>query len=92
MLLWPSDNYKLDLGPKIQNVIEDLHATLVSDPPDPPQVQKFTRDLLQCIWGHTWKKTKLNSIGDPTICNLALAMLKYDGSFQSPKNTTPYIA
>jgi len=92
MLLWPSENYKLDLHPKIQKVVEDLRATFGAKPTDPAQVQKATQNVLQCIWGCTWKKTKLNSIGDPTICNLALAMLKYDGSFQSPKNTIPYIS
>lgn len=92
MLLRPSDNYKLDLNPKIQKVVEDLRATLSAQPLEPVQVQKATQNLLQCIWGRTWKKTDRNTIGDPTICNLALLMLKYDGTFQSPKNTSPCIS
>jgi hypothetical protein len=92
MFLRSSDNYKFELDQRIQTVIQDLHAALGTQPTDPEELQKAIRNLLICIWGRTWKKTKVNTIGDPTICNLALAMLKYDGSFQSPKHTTPHVS
>lgn len=61
-------------------------------PEDPRRVKKLAINVLFRIWAYTWKKTEINPLGDPTICFLALSMLKYDGSFQTPKNTTPPIS
>jgi len=65
---------------------------LKAEPEDPRQVKKSAGDLLFRIWARVWKKTNNNTIGDPSMCFLALSMLKHDGSFQTPKNTTPYIS
>jgi hypothetical protein len=92
MLLRPSLGYKLDLPDKIKTSIEDLWQVLMAEPEDPRQIRIKAEDLLFRIWALTWKKTEINTIGDPSVCFLALSMLKIDGSFQTPKNTTPYIS
>ncbi|KAF8814338.1 hypothetical protein BYT27DRAFT_7250136 [Phlegmacium glaucopus] len=92
MLLRPSDNYQFDLPHKIQAACEKLQQALIAEPEDPRQVRISAGDLLFRIWGRTWKKSDINTIGDPSVCFLALSMLKQDGSFQNPKNTTPLIA
>lgn len=88
------DSYHLGLGEKSksQQSIDKLKNALYTEPPNALDIQKCVQNLLMCIWGCTWKKTKENTIGDPTICWLALAMLRHDQSFQSPQNTTPYIS
>lgn len=92
MLLRPSENYQLNLPDKIKTAIENVRITLAAEPADPLQTEKLAGDLLFRIWTRVWKKTDTNTIGDPTICFLALVMLKHDGSFQTPKNTTPCIS
>ncbi|KDR69489.1 hypothetical protein GALMADRAFT_1352513 [Galerina marginata CBS 339.88] len=92
LLTREQDVYTLDLPEKIQKVIRALQTALNEEPTDPANIQRITQNLLLCIWGRTWKKTELNTIGDPTICHLALAMLKHDGSFQSPKNSTTHMS
>lgn len=92
MLLRPSKKYQLNLPDKIKTAIDDVQIALAAEPADPQQVLKLVGDLLFRIWARVWKKTDTNTIGDPTICFLALVMLKHDGSFQTPKNTTPCIS
>lgn len=92
MLLRPSENYQLDLPEKIKTAINKVQEAVTAEPLDLQQAAKLAGDLLFRIWARVWKKTDTNIIGDPTICFLALAMLKQDGSFQTPKNTTPCIS
>lgn len=92
MLVRPAGSYQLDFPPKIQKGVDRLQNALIAEPTNLSQIKKAASDLLLCIWGRTWKKTNSNSIGDPTLCYLALSMLRYDSSFQTPKNTTPCIS
>ena len=89
--LGPNNTYVIPLPSNIRDSIDILRALL--------QRGKFTNkisqacyNVLSLLWTQEWEKSKENSIGDPMICSLALAMLKHDGSFNLPVHTTPYIA
>lgn len=92
MLLRKSTDIQLELPPKILTSIEALQDTLANPVPNSTVIKNACVQLLFRIWSKVWSKTGTNSLGDPTILFLALAMLKEDGSFQTPKNTTPFIA
>jgi hypothetical protein len=92
MLLRSSPGYQLDLPNKIQAATKELQQALMAEPEDPQQIRIKATNLLFRIWARIWKKTEINTIGDPSMCFLALSMLKNDGSFQTPKNTTPHIS
>ncbi len=92
MLLRKSPDIQLELNHKIASSIEALQAALDDPLPKPTIIKNACINLLFRIWSRVWSKTGTNSLGDPTVLFLALAMLKEDGSFQTPKNTTPFIA
>ena len=92
MLLRKSPDIQLELNHKIVSSIEALQAALDDPLPKPTIIKNACINLLFRIWSRVWSKTGTNSLGDPTVLFLALAMLKEDGSFQTPKNTTPFIA
>lgn len=83
-------NYKLPLPPKVAISRDRLWTALGTD--DDSAIKSATNDLLFRLWTQRWQKSEENTIGDPTICLLALAMLKPDGSFRSPVLITPFIA
>jgi hypothetical protein len=82
--------YNLPLPKKVAISRDRLWTALGTD--DDSAINHATNDLLFRLWTQKWQKSKENTIGDPTICLLALAMLKPDGSFRSPTQTTPFIA
>ncbi|KAF8957928.1 hypothetical protein BDZ97DRAFT_1924184 [Flammula alnicola] len=90
MLLRPKNHYKLDLPEKVEQAIEKLRKAL--DAGDDRDIRHAANDILFRMWARVWKKSSINSLGDPTICFVALSMLRMDGGFQSPKNTTPLIS
>ena len=91
MLLRIKDaKYKLPLPQKVAASRDRLWTALDTD--DNSAIKLATNDLLFRLWTQRWHKSEENTIGDPTICLLALAMLKTDGSFHSPVQTTPFIA
>ena len=92
MLLRKSPDIQLELNHKIVSSIEALQAALDDPLPKPTIIKNACINLLFRIWSRVWSKTGTNSLGDPTVLFLALAMLKEDGSFRTPKNTTPFIA
>jgi hypothetical protein len=92
MLLRPKTHYQLCLPEKVQTAINKLHAELKAGPGNEHLIVYAANNVLFRIWARVWTKNDINTIGDPTICFLALLMLKGDNSFQSPKNTTSHIA
>ena len=82
--------YELTLPKKVTTSRDHLWTTL--DTNNAPAIRDAVNDLLFRLWTQNWKKSDQNTIGDPTICLLALAMLKPDGSFNTPTQTTPFIA
>ena len=49
-------------------------------------------DILIYIWTRVWDPSPENTIGDPTMCFLALASIKSDSSWASAVEVTPVIA
>ena len=90
LLLRKKKTYRLPLPTKISASVDRLQMQLQED--DLPSIVIACNDTLYRIWSRVWEKTKENSLGDPTICLIALAMLKPDGSFAPPERVTPYIA
>lgn len=86
----PSCQYQLPL-PQDVVISRDLLWTALAED-DNISIENAINDLLFRLWTRTWKKSEENTIGDPTICLLALAMLKPDGTFNTPRQTTPFIA
>ena len=82
--------YPLPLPDKLAASRDRLWTALDTD--QDLLIRDAVNDLLFRLWTHEWKKTEENVIGDPTICLLALAMIKPDGSFCTPVQTTPFIA
>ena len=92
MLVRPSPYICLDLPPKLQSAIATLKEELENTMPNALTVRTTCIHILFRIWSRAWQKADNNPLGDPTIVFLALSMLKHDGSFQTPKNTTPLVA
>lgn len=92
MLLRESPDIQLDLPAKLESSITTLRNALEEANPDAAIVKTACIHILFRIWSRVWKKTEINPLGDPTVVFLALSMLKHDGSFQTPKDTTPCIA
>ena len=90
LLLRKKKTYRLPLPTKISASVDRLQMQLQED--DLPSIVIACNDTLYRIWSRVWEKSKENSLGDPTICLIALAMLKPDGSFAPPERVTPYIA
>jgi len=90
LLLREKKTYKLPLPAKILASVDRLQMRLEQD--DMPGIVMACNDTLYRVWSRVWEKSKDNSLGDPTICLIALAMLKPDGSFAPPERVTPYIA
>ena len=82
--------YQLPLPNKVAASRDNLWRILDTD--DTLAARDAVNDLLFRLWTRPWNKSEDNAIGDPTICLLALAMMKQDGSFNSPAQTTPFIA
>ncbi len=89
-LLRQKETYKLPLPAKISSSVERLETQLAQD--DTKAIVLACHDTLFRIWTRIWEKSEDNSLGDPTICLIALVMLKPDGSFAPPARVTPYIA
>lgn len=92
MLARTSPLVDLDLPGKVLSSINQLREALASPTPDSAVIKSACIHILFRIWSRVWKKTDINPLGDPTVVFLALAMHKEDGSFKSPKDTTPVIA
>jgi hypothetical protein len=90
LLLREKKTYKLPLLAKITASIDRLQTQLKQD--DMQAIVLACNDTLFRIWTRTWEKSEENFLGDPTVCLIALAMLKPDGSFLPPERMTPYIA
>ncbi len=92
MLVRTSPHIFLDLPQKLQSTITTLKEELENPTPNALTVRNTCIHILFRIWSRAWQKSDNNPLGDPTIVFLALSMLKHDGSFQTPKNTTPLVA
>lgn len=49
-------------------------------------------DLLLNLWTQEWSPSEVNSIGDPTVCYLALSSLRSQSTWAHPRDITPTIA
>jgi len=90
MLLRPKTSYSIPLPSKVAASVNRLRAALETK--NKTEICGAVHDTLFRLWTRVWDKSAENSIGDPTVCLVALSMLKQDGSFLSPHATTPFIA
>jgi len=66
----------------------------------PPPTLKFAQceyilklvDILMSVWTQIWDPSEDNSLGDPSICFVALMSIKADGGWASAMEVTPVIA
>ncbi|KXN93394.1 ATP-dependent DNA helicase tlh2 [Leucoagaricus sp. SymC.cos] len=89
-LLRNRGSYSLTLPTSVTSHLERLSSL----PPTSP-ISSFiepVHDLLFNLWSTVWNPTPENTIGDPTICYLALSSIKEDGSWLAPNLVTPSIA
>ncbi|KAJ3574494.1 hypothetical protein NP233_g1733 [Leucocoprinus birnbaumii] len=60
--------------------------------PNMDHYRSHIKELLLDIWTRKWVGSEENSIGDPTLCYLALASIDSDGTWSKPKVVTGTIA
>ncbi|KAF9521221.1 hypothetical protein CPB83DRAFT_937135 [Crepidotus variabilis] len=89
-LLRDKDSYKLDLTDRVNLQLKELEKLLPHATTD--TLARAIQKLLFYLWSTAWYYTENNSIGDPTICYLALSMVREDGGFKDPGDTTPCIS
>ena len=92
MLVRKSPDIQFEIPERIAAEIHTLKNALADKQSDAAVLKRACSQILFRIWSRTWTKSEDSSLGDPTIIFLALVMLKKDGGFQTPKNTTPFIA
>ncbi|CAA7268913.1 unnamed protein product [Cyclocybe aegerita] len=90
MLLRPKSTYEIPLPQSIEAALATLSSALDAD--DISHTSDAVYRLLYRLWTCTWSKTEANTLGDPTMCFLALSALKSDGTFANPELTTHLIA
>ncbi|KAF5345091.1 hypothetical protein D9756_011150 [Leucocoprinus leucothites] len=98
-LLRNKGKYILPLPDAITTLINEIRE-LCPIRPLPPPTPKSTFDdytlkiveLLISIWTRTWEPVPSNTIGDPTMCYLALRSLRSDSGWEHPSRVTPTIA
>lgn len=82
--------YNLPLSPAIESIL-----TALRDPPRGSTADYFIahiQELFFLLWSSPWKPTEANSIGDPTVCYIALSSIRADTRWAHPKDVTPTIA
>jgi hypothetical protein len=77
---------------KTRKSIAKLRSVLSEVPRVESRILRPIGDVLFRLWTHTWSKSELNTIGDPTICFVALSMIRKDGGWEGPAQVTPLIA
>lgn len=89
-LLRDKGEYRLPLPEDIMDTLAKIHAL-------PPSASigsyaTLVTELLTQIWTRVWDRSTENSIGDLTLCYLALSSVRNDGSWAPPHLITPTIA
>ncbi|KAJ3556024.1 hypothetical protein NP233_g12072 [Leucocoprinus birnbaumii] len=98
-LLRDKDDYELPLPDSIRTLIERVHAakpleSLPSPSPE-PRFDAYSQaivNLLIAVWTRVWDPSAANSIGDPTICFVAMSSIKAGGEWADAADVTPTIA
>src|SRR5882672_2868042 len=101
-MLRDKKTYHLDLPANIKILIDQVRARsrsfyAMNTPPSSPDEDYRAYgsnivNLLVGMWTRTWDRDSQNSIGDPTICYLALSTIRKDRSWADAKDVTPKIA
>ncbi|KAF5348175.1 hypothetical protein D9756_010738 [Leucocoprinus leucothites] len=95
----PTGDYVLPLPDHIQELAENIGKMKPRsgiDPASPDadfvQYAKLIVNLLISVWTRLWDPSNENSIGDPTMCFVALSSIDGSGTRMHPKLVTPTIA
>ncbi|KXN80582.1 ATP-dependent DNA helicase tlh1 [Leucoagaricus sp. SymC.cos] len=80
------------LAKKIRRMTPIYPMPVLSLSSDFDQYTLLIVDLLIAIWTQPWDSSPENSIGDPTICYLALSSIRPDHGWALPARVTPVIA
>jgi hypothetical protein len=88
-LLAPSDNYRFPLTPELNTGLQALSHT-IEDVGE--SVETDLHNVFLALWKTVWRRSKTNSMPDPTICFVALASLQSTGEFLNPKDVTGILA
>ncbi|KAF5344300.1 hypothetical protein D9756_011600 [Leucocoprinus leucothites] len=98
-LIRPKGDYVLPLPDHIQELAENIGKMKPRsgiDPASPDadfvQYAKLIVNLLISVWTRLWDPSNENSIGDPTMCFVALSSIDGSGTWMHPKLVTPTIA
>ncbi|KAJ3562154.1 hypothetical protein NP233_g9754 [Leucocoprinus birnbaumii] len=98
-LLREKDEYELPLPDSIRALIQRVQAAKpLESMPSPSPEAKFDGysqaiiDLLVAVWTRVWDPSPANSIGDPTLCFVAMSSIKASGEWADAADVTPTIA
>ncbi|KAF9440249.1 hypothetical protein P691DRAFT_768043, partial [Macrolepiota fuliginosa MF-IS2] len=87
-LLREKEPYELLLPDGVLALINEVRTSLL----DKNTLANKICNLLEAIWTRTWDKSQGNTIGDPTMCFVALSSIREHHGWASPSYVTPILA